>query len=146
MRLTTFSIDRLAKASALSEKERVARTEDLQDFVVRLRSISERARKLFVHIAEMAYHGRGQGRKTDVAYLPELYESTGLDVESMYTLLKELQAARFVALEDPYPFEDVKILPCTSGWNALAAIFSFAETENIPVRDIIVDLRFELLQ
>jgi hypothetical protein len=119
---------------------------DLRDFTSRLRSISERARKLLVHIAEMAYHGRGQDRRADVAYLPELYESTGLDVESMYALLKELQDRRFVAVEDPYPFEDVKILPCASGWNALAAVSSMSQAQNISLRDIIVDLRFELLQ
>ncbi|PYY15862.1 MAG: hypothetical protein DMG61_06065 [Acidobacteria bacterium] len=129
--------------TALSEE---AHANDLRDFDVRLRSVSERARKLLVHIAEMAYHGRGQDRAADVAYLPELYESTGLDVESMYALLKELQAARFIAVQDPYPFEDVKILPCASGWNALAAISSLCEAKGISMRDIIVNFRFELLQ
>jgi len=59
--------------------------------------------------------------------------------------LQELQTARLVAVEDPYPFEDIKILPCPSGWNALAAIPRFAESEKVALRDIIVDLRFELL-
>jgi hypothetical protein len=120
--------------------------EELRDFAPRLRSLSERARKLLVSIAEMAYHGRGQERRPDVAYLPELYESTGLDVESMYTLLQELQQARLVAVEDPYPFEDIKILACPSGWNALAALARFAEVEETPLRDILVDLRFELFK
>ena len=127
---------------ALSE----GHAEDLRDFASRLRSVSERARKLLVSIAEMAYHGRGQERRPDVAYLPELYESTGLDVESMYTLLQELQQARLVAVEDQYPFEDIRILACPSGWNALEAIARFAEAEKIPLRDILVDLRFELLK
>ena len=127
---------------ALSE----GHAEDLRDFDSRLRSVSERARKLLVSIAEMAYHGRGQERRPDVAYLPELYESTGLDVESMYTLLQELQQARLVAVEDQYPFEDIRILACPSGWNALEAIARFAEAEKIPLRDILVDLRFELLK
>ena len=64
----------------------------------------------------------------------------------MYALLKELQAARFIAVQDPYPFEDVKILPCASGWNALAAISSLCEAKGISMRDIIVNFRFELLQ
>jgi hypothetical protein len=140
MTTMTLKIERLENTSALSESERTARDKDLHEFATRLHSISERARKLLVQIAEMAYHGRGQDRRTDVAYLPELYESTGLDVESMYALLKELQTARFINVEDPYPFEDVEILPCGSGWNALAAISRFCETEGIPVRDIIVDL------
>ena len=86
-------------------------TEDVREFSDRLRSVSEHARKLLAHIAELAYHGRGQQRKPDVAYLPELHESCGLDVEAMHSLLDELQRAKLVRLEDPYPFEGVKILP-----------------------------------
>lgn len=123
-----------------------ARAEDLRDFEVRLQSVPEHARKLLVHIAELAYHGRGQQRKADVAYLPELYESCGLEVDTMYALLKHLQAARMIEVEDQYPFEDVKILPAASGWNVLAAVARFSEVEKIGLRDIVVDLRFDLLQ
>ena len=132
-------------AAALTKPDRTTHSEDLQEFSAGLRSVSERARKLLAAIAEMAYHGHGQDRKADVAYLPELYESTGLDVESMYALLQELQAARLIAVEDPYPFEDIKISSCTSGWNALGAICRFAEAEKVSLRDIIVDLHLELL-
>jgi len=141
----TVNLNRLVNSAVLPESERAVRARDLSDFAARLRSVSERARKLLLHIAQKAYHGRGQERKLDVAYLPELYESTGLDVESMYELLKELQAARFIDVEDRYPFEDVRILSCGSGWDALSAIYRVAEAENIPIRDIIVELRFELL-
>ena len=141
MTFTKANLERIA----LAEEERTKQAADLLDLAARLRSVSERARKLLASIAEMAHHGRGQERQTDAAYLPELYESTGLDVESMYTLLQELQAERLIAVEDPYPFEDIKILPCASGWNALAAIYHFSEVEKVPLRDIIVDLRFELL-
>ena len=146
MTSSTLNIDRLANGSGLSANDRARRLDDLSDFLARLRAISERARKLLVQIAQMAYHGRGEGRRSDVAYLPELYESTGLDVESMYQLLKQLQAQRFVQVEDPYPFEDVKILPCASGWNALEAMAAFSEKEAISMRDIIVDLRFDQLR
>lgn len=132
-------------STPLTKQELTLHAEDLRDFAARVRPVSERARKLLVSIAEMAYHGRGQERRTDVAYLPELYESTGLDVESMYALLQELQAARLIAVEAPYPFEDIKIMPCPSGWNALAAISRFAESERVALRDIIAGLRFELL-
>ena len=132
-------------STALTNQERKQHAEDLLDLANRLGSVSERARKLLLSIAEMAYHGRGQDRQNDVAYLPELYESTGLDVESMYALLQELQAVRLIAVEDPYPFEDIRIIPCPSGWNALAAISRFAESEKVALRDIIVDGRFELL-
>lgn len=114
---------------------------DVRDFRDRLRSVSEQARKLLVHIAQLAYHGRGQQRKVDVAYLPELHESCGLDVDAMYALLKELQKARLIEVEDQYPFEDIRILGAPSGWNALAAFARFSEREGIPLRDIVVDLR-----
>ena len=144
--ISTLNMDRMANTMGVPANERVLRLEDLRNFAERLRSVSERARKLLAHIAEMGYHGRGKERKPDVAYLPELYESSGLDVESMYELLKELQRARFIAVEERYPFEDVKILPCASGWNALAAISQFCGSTTVPLRDILVELRFELLQ
>ena len=99
-----------------------------------------------MHIAQLAYHGRGQQRKADVAYLPELHESCGLDVDAMYALLKELHAAQFIEVEDQYPFEDVRILPMTSGWNALGVIAGFCEEQKIPLRDILVEGRFDFLQ
>jgi hypothetical protein len=120
-------------------------SEDLRDFTRHLRSVSEQARKLLVHIAELAYHGRGQGRKPDTAYLPELHESCGLDVDAMYELLRELAKARLIEIEEQYPFEDVKILPAKSGWNAVAEVSLAAEKRKVSLRAILVDLRFELL-
>src|SRR6185437_1337386 len=121
--------------------EACAHAADVREFSERLQSVSEQARKLLAHIAELAYHGRGQQRKPDVAYLPELHESCGLDVEAMYSLLNELQQARLIQLEDPYPFEDVKILPSSAGWNVLAALARFSETEKVPLREVLVDFR-----
>jgi hypothetical protein len=141
-----FVIERFALALRIVPGERVARAEDLRDFAERLRGVSEQARKLLVHIAQLGYHGRGQQRKADVAYLPELHESCGLDVDAMYALLKELHAAKFIEMEDQYPFEDVRILPMPSGWNALAAIARFSEDQKIALRDILVEGRFDLLQ
>jgi len=132
-------------SATLTGEERGQRAQDLGELATSLRSVSERARKLLASIAEMAYHGRGQQRQADVAYLPELYESTGLDVESMYALVEELERARLIAVEDPYPFEDIRVLPCASGWNALAAIARFAQAGKVPLREVIVDLHFELL-
>ena len=114
---------------------------DVREFSKRLHSVSEQARKLLAHIAELAYHGRGQQRKPDVAYLPELHESCGLDVEAMYSLLDELQKETLIQVEDPYPFEDVKILPSSSGWNALEAVAKFCETQKLVLREVLVDLR-----
>lgn len=114
---------------------------DVRDFSARLRSVSEQARKLLVHITELAYYGRGQQRKPDVAYFPELHESCGLDVEAMYVLLRELQRAKLIEVEDQYPFEDVKILAAHSGQNLLAHLARFSQVHSIPLRDILVDFR-----
>ncbi|HKT24797.1 MAG TPA: hypothetical protein VJR04_09335 [Terriglobales bacterium] len=121
--------------------EASAHAPDLREFSERLHSVSEQGRKLLAHIAELAYHGRGQQRKLDVAYLPELHESCGLDVEAMYSLLGELQQAKLVQIEDPYPFEDVKILPSSSGWKVLERVAKLCETENLPLREVLVDFR-----
>ena len=140
------TFDRLAKAVGISPADRTARFQDLHDFAEHLGSVSERARKLLTSVAELAYHGRGQQRKPDVAYLPELYESCGLGVEEMYPLLNELRESRFIEVEDKYPFEDVRISPAASGWNVLGAIARFCDSESVPLRDVLVDLRFDLLQ
>ena len=133
----------IATETRLSDRwpEASAHGPDLREFSERLQSVSEQARKLLAHIAELAYHGRGQQRKQDVAYLPELHESCGLDVEGMYSLLGELQQARLIQVEDPYPFEDVKILPSSSGWNLLEALANFCETEKVPLREVLVHFR-----
>jgi hypothetical protein len=114
---------------------------DIREFSDKLRSVSEQARKLLAHIAELAYHGRGQQRKPDVAYLPELHESCGLDVEGMYSLLNELQEARLIQMEDQYPFEDVKILRSSSGWNVLQAIAKVSAQRKTPLREMLVEFR-----
>lgn len=127
-------------------KSQIATSCDLDQFERQARSISEHARKLLVQIVELAYHGRGEQRKPDVAYLPELYESCGLGVEAMYPLLDELRNSGLIAVEDLYPFEDVKISSTADGVNLLREISRLCESEKIPLRDVIVDLRFELLQ
>ena len=143
---TKNTFDRLAKAVGIPAAEVSSLSEELHDFAERLSSVAERARKLLASIAELAYHGRGEQRKLDVAYLPELYESCGLGVEEMYPLLNELRERRFIEVEDKYPFEDVRLLPAASGWNVVAAIAKFCESQSVPLRDVLVDLRFDLLQ
>jgi hypothetical protein len=141
-----IDFERFAQSCGISAGEAQPFDNDLRDFEARLGPLSEYARKLLVHIAELAYHGRGLERKPDVAYLPELYESCGLGVETLYPLLDELKKAGFIEVEDRYPFEDVKILPATCGVNLLRAIAHFCETEKIPLRDVLVDLRFDSLR
>ena len=132
-------------APGIDAVELRAHAEDLKAFSGRLRALSPYARKLLLHIGELAYHGRGEQRKPDVAYLPELYECTGLGVEAMYPLLEELKQGKFIEVEDQYPFEDVKIASTSSGVNVLKAIARFCEQTKIPLHDVLVDLRFELL-
>src|SRR5579872_6746380 len=132
MSATNKSPNRQAVSSATADLP--ARGAELRDFEARLRSVSERARKLLVHVAELAYHGRGQQRKTDVAYLPELYESCGLGVEEMYPLLEELRSAGIVEIEDRYPFEEVRIPTSASGWNAIADIARHCEQHKLELR------------
>lgn len=143
---TQIDFERFAKSCGISAGEAQVVGDDLREFATRLGPLSEYARKLLVHIAEHAYHGRGQQRKPDVAYLPELYESCGLGVEAMYPLLDELKKAGFIEIEDRYPFEDVRIFPTASGFNLLGAIAHFCKTEKISLHDVLVGLRFDLLQ
>lgn len=140
------AIKNTAKSSEQAQRPGANRVQDLREFAGRLGSVSAQARKLLVHIAELAYHGRGQERKADVAYLPELHESCGLDVDAMYSLLQELQTAKFIDVEDQYPFEDIRVLPSPSGLNLLAEIGKHTEDAKIPLRSVLVDLQLELLK
>lgn len=138
-------IERLVMMGLVPPEEREARAEDVRAFAERLRAVHPQARKLLIHIAELAYHGHGEDRQPDTAYLPELHESCGLDVESMYATLEALKQAELVKIEKEYPFEDVAIVKAPSGWNVLATIAVFCEDNQIPLGDIIVDMRFDLL-
>ena len=140
-----MSFERLAAAAHISP-DNPDFAAQVDGFIDRLTSLSAYARKLLVNIVELAYHGRGQQRKKDVAYLPELYESTGLGVEAMYPLLEELREARFIEVEDRYPFEDVKIAAEASGLNLLENIARCCEQQKISVHVVLVDGRFELMQ
>jgi hypothetical protein len=114
-------------------------------FARKLESVSPTARKLLVHAAELAYFGRGQDRGKDVAYLPELHESCGLDVEAMYEYLEELKRAQLVAIEGEYPFEDVRLLSEGDDF-PLATIAEQSKRSGFELRDVVVDRRFDLLK
>ncbi len=119
---------------------------DLTSLGKRIASVSPQARKLFTHIAELAYHGRGEERQAHTAYLPELHESCGLDVEAMYDTLDELKASGLIVVEKPYPFEDVVIAAEPSGRNVVEAIARACEQKKVALRDVLVDLKFDLLK
>ena len=112
----------------------------------RLKSVSERARKLLVQVGEMAYEVKLARRAPDTAYLPELYDSCGIGVEEMYPLLQELNAASLIELEGAYPFEDVHVPQGANGHVPLADLAHYCDEHKVPLRDVLVDLRGELLK
>jgi hypothetical protein len=121
--------------------------QDLRGLAERLQGVPESSRKLLAHMVELAYDRNREGRQPDTAYLPELHESCGLDVEAMYETLLPLQRAELIELENEYPFEDIRLIAAgASGEKLLLAVLRFCKHEKVPLRDVIVDLRFDLLQ
>ena len=114
--------------------------ETQSDFRSRLQQVPPYARKLLAQAADLAYGTHHEERLPDVAYLPELHESCGLDVEAMYVILHELESARLVHLEGEYPFQDVKLL-----YPELRDYAQQASRRNIPLHEVIGELRFDLL-
>jgi hypothetical protein len=102
--------------------------------------LPELPRKLLAQIAELIYNARGSARKPHVAYLPELYESCGVEVNEMYPMLQPLVAGGFIELEGEYPYEDLRVLG-----PELEEITRICHQGNIPLRDVLLDLRFEVL-
>ena len=125
------------------------RTQNARDWSAlsaRLQSTPEASRKLLVHIVELAYGESRAGRQPDTAYLPELHESCGLDVEAMYETLRPLQRAGLIALENKYPFEDIRLTAAGAAQEKLwPVLFGCCESRKIPLRDVIVDLGFDRL-
>ncbi len=140
----TSSIDRFARHCGFPAD--AARVAAVGAFQLQLRSVSPDARKLLAHAADLATRSHGTARKQNAAYLPELHETCGLDVDAMYHLLKELEEGGFIQIEEEYPFQDVMLAsdPQT-GWPLIADLARFCEAENVPLRDVIVDLKFERL-
>jgi len=120
--------------------------DQLRIFLEKLRPVSEQARKLLLHIHELAHHGRGDDRRPGACYLPELYESCGLDPDMMYPKLKELAEANVIVLEEKYPFEDVRIVGGTSGEDLLSVAEEFCKSNDIPFRDFVVEIQVEKLK
>jgi hypothetical protein len=142
---TLSSIDRFARVCGFSPD--AARLVALTTFESRLRPISPESRKLLAHAADLATRSHGAARKPNAAYLPELHETCGLDVDAMYHLLKELEDGGFVEIEGKYPFQDVMLgSDAQTGWPLIADLARFCAAEKIPLRDLIVDLRFDLLR
>jgi hypothetical protein len=110
----------------------------LREFAARLQSIPEFTRKLFAHIVELAYAQHHEERVPGVAYLPELHETSGLDVESMYDHLHRLQRAGLIELECQYPFEDVRV-----AGTGPAILHSRFEAQGKSFRDAVVQVQWD---
>jgi hypothetical protein len=113
---------------------------ELNEFAAKLRTISGHARKLLAQAAGLAYGVHHEERRPDVAYLPELHESCGLDVEAMYEVLRELETAGLIDLEGEYPFQDVKLRE-----GELRAVVERCRALTISVHEVVGELRFDLL-
>ena len=109
-------------------------------FRTRLAEVPPYARKLLAHAAELAYGKSREERAPDVAYLPELHESCGLDVESMYALLHQLESARLIDLEGAYPFQDVKLRHAE-----LRDYVRIAAERNLSLHEALGDLKLDQL-
>jgi len=120
--------------------------DEIQEFVKRLAGASPQARKLLLNIHELAYHGRGQARSAGAAYLPELYESCGLDPDEMYPKLKELVAVKAIELEGEYPFEDVRVTRSTQGEDMMAVVEEKCKAADVKLRDVVVELQMQKLK
>ena len=139
-----ISIRRFARVCGFSADE--LRALAASAFFERLRELPEFSRKLLANIAELAYRPHGDGRKLGAAYLPELHESCGLGVDEMYALLRELEGSGFIRMEGEYPFQDV--LPAgalPSSWEIEGDLVKFCAAEKLSLRDLMVELRSELL-
>jgi hypothetical protein len=141
----TASIERFARVCGFTAD--TAKVAGVAEFESRLRSVSPDARKLLAHAADLATRSHGAARKENAAYLPELHETCGLDVDAMYRLLRELDDKGFIQLEGDYPFQDMLLAPDPqSGWPLIADLARFCEAQKIPLREVIVELKFEALR
>jgi XRE family aerobic/anaerobic benzoate catabolism transcriptional regulator len=128
----------------LSPEEQRVWIDELRSLAARLKALSEESRKLFAQIVDLAYSDRTEGRDEDTAYVPEILESTGLDVEHFYWLLGDLEKTGLVSVRNEYPFESVTIESEESG-GAARVIHEFCRNHNMSIHEVIPGLRFDLL-
>ena len=138
------SIERFARVCGFTPD--AAKQSAVAAFEASLRSLSPGARKLLAHAADLATRSHGASRREHAAYMPELHETCGLDPDGMYELLKEIQSAGLVQIEGQYPFQDVLLAPVSQGWPLIADLARYCAAEKLSLRDVIVDMKFDLLR
>lgn len=139
-----YSIERFGRVCGFVPD--AAKQASVAAFEATLRSLSPSARKLLAHIADLATRSHGASRQANAAYMPELHETCGLDPDAMYRLLKELESAGCVQIEGQYPFQDGMLAPTSEGWQLIGDLARYCAAEKISLRDVIVDLNFDLLR
>ena len=139
-----YSIDRFARVCGFVPDAR--KQAAVAAFEATLRALSPAARKLLAHIADLATRSHSASRRENAAYMPELHETCGLDPDAMYNLLRELENAQVVLMEGQYPFQDVVLAPTPDGWQLIGDLARYCTIEKLSLRDVIVDLRFDLLR
>ena len=99
------------------------------------------ARRLLCLIAQQASHGSLRSKEPGIATMPELHEACGLEVDEMYSLLLVLKNAQLISIDGSYPFEEVGF----AGWNPMEALQKQCDAAKIPIQNVVVDLRFDLV-
>jgi hypothetical protein len=112
------------------------------DLASRLRLLPVSARKLLCVIARQAYHGALRSKPPGIATMPEVHEACGLDVDAMYSVLQILREAGLIEMEGEYPFEEIRLAESS----AIEALLKRCEAATVPFEDIVVDLRFDLVE
>jgi hypothetical protein len=140
----SISIGRFARVCGFNPDNQ--RSQAVAEYMARLRRLPEYSRKMLAHLVELAYQPHKDGRKFGAAYLPEISETSGIGVDEMYAVLQELERAELIRLEGEYPFQDVLIADePTASWPLMRDLAQFASSEHVPLRDLVVDLRTDLL-
>ncbi len=114
---------------------------EMQAYAARVAAVPEFARKLLAHVVELAYAPHKTERARATAYLPELHETCGLDVDAMYALLGKLEDAGLIEIEGEYPFQDVKL----RDREQLDELVRRAGERGVSPRQVLVESRFDLL-
>ncbi|MBA3912330.1 MAG: hypothetical protein H0X25_00380 [Acidobacteriales bacterium] len=140
---TRFSLARFARTCGFVDDSK--HVDAVTEYMARLRRLPPYSRKLLAHLAELAYKPHADGRKFGAAYLPEASETCGLGVDEMYRILQELEQVGFIRMEGEYPFQDVLITDeLVASWPIMRDLSAFCSSQQIPMRDIVVDLRTDL--
>lgn len=111
-----------------------------EHFKERLRRLPVEGRKLLCVIVRQTYHGSLRSKEPGIATMPEVHEACGLDVDGMYAELRALRDGGLIQLTGQYPFEEIRLTGAEE-----QAIFDHCDAHQIALEDVLVDLRFDLL-